>query len=166
MNDDIFAKAFESLDDILSSDLSNFHQPVRRILNPNKLDDWDRAVDHYEEIRKDESDIEKIAMNLGKTSGVVSRVKEHIFFKSHSIIVEDIEQIRRLDEDPEIVNSWCRLRDGDHVGEDENLFRHEQLESIIVLRKKVSQTEAHLRTLAAGYSWNPDEAYNGDISNS
>lgn len=166
MSNDAILRALDSLDDILASDLESIQPSPRRVLDPNKLSDWDKASEYYEEIRQDESDVEKIAANIGKKKAIVSRVKDHIFYKEHRIVIDDIEEYRRLDEDPEIVNSWYRLRDGDFVTEDENLFCHEQLESILVIRRKLSQTEAHLTTIAAGYCWNPDEAYNGDISNS
>lgn len=166
MSDDIFLRAFESLDDILSSDLKNDVPLPKRILDPNKLKDWERADDFYEEIRQDQSDIHKIAINIDKPVVIVSRVKDHIFYKTHKIVIDDIIEFRRLDSDPEIVNSWCRLRDGGHVSQDEDLFRHEQLESILVVRKGLTQTEAHSLTINAGYQWNPDEAYYGDISDS
>lgn len=166
MNDDIILRALESLDEIISSDLINDSPIPSRILDPNKLRDWERADDFYEEIRQDQGDVHKISANIGKPLIVVSRVKEHIFYKKHKIVIDDITEFRRLDSDPEIVNSWCRLRDGGHVQQDMDLFRHEQLESILVTRKGHTQTEAHLLTINAGYQWNPDEAYNGDISDS
>ncbi|AGQ30855.1 hypothetical protein [Serratia liquefaciens] len=157
--------ALDFLDEIISSDLENASTILRVVLDPNKLENWDKAVELYEAIRQDTSDVAKIAENIQKPESVVSRVKEHIFYKKHRIVINDIDEYRRLDADPEIVNSWSRMTEGDHVDEDEKLFRHEQLESIIVMRKDVSQTEAHRTTIACGYTWNPEEAYNGDISN-
>lgn len=165
MNDDFFIKALQSIDEILSDDFEvKKNINARKVLDANKLEDWDRAEDIYEEIRQDISDIPKIAQNLQKSERIVVRVKEHVFIREHEIVIDDIVQIRRLDADPEIVNVWSRLCEGDHVESDLKLFEHEQLESIIEIRHKVSQTVAHRQTVLLGYNWNPDEAYDGDSS--
>lgn len=51
---------------------------------------------------------------------------------------------------------------GDFVPSDIKLFEHEQVESILVKRKELDYNSAHKETLARGYTWNPEEAYNGD----
>lgn len=165
MNDDIFVKAFQSIDEILSVDIDvKAQNSARKILDANKLEDWDRAELIYDEIRNDLSDVPKIACNLRKPERIVVRVKEHIFIREHQIVIDDVAEMRRLDADPEIVNVWSRLCEGDFVESDVSLFKHEQLESIIELRQKVSQTTAHRKTVLLGYDWNPDEAYYGDSS--
>jgi hypothetical protein len=165
MNDDIFIKAIQSIDEIFSLDIEvKANISVRKVLDANKIEDWDRAELIYDEIRKDLSDIPKIASNLRKPERIVVRVKEHIFIREHKIVIDDVEDIRRLDADPDIVNVWSRYCEGDFVKSDLDLFKHEQLESIIEMREQVSQTEAHRKTVLLGYDWNPDEAYYGDSS--
>lgn len=170
MNDDVFIKALESIDEILSIDINAKDSFVRQVIKTETFAQieasWDKAEEFYDEIRKDTEDIDLISQNLLKSPAIVSRVKEHIFVKMHYIEIDEIVQFRRLDADPEIVNSWSRMKQGDLVESDLKLFRHEQLESIIELRKNVTQTEAHKLTLQSGYDWNPDEAYNGNSSNS
>ncbi|GAB50261.1 hypothetical protein [Atlantibacter hermannii] len=165
MNEDFFIKALQSIDEILSDDFEAKKKiTTRKVLDSNNLADWDRAEEFYDEIRQDLSDIPKIANNLQKSERIVNRVKEHVFIRDHEIVIDDLVEIRRLDADPEIVNVWSRLCEGDHVESDVKLFEHEQLESIIEIRQKVSQTVAHRQTVLLGYNWNPDEAYDGDSS--
>jgi len=166
MNDDIFINAFNSIDEILSIDIDAKKQLVRTVLSAKKVEDWDRAEGYYEQIRQDLTDVQLISDNLSKPHRIVSRVKDHIFYREHQIVIDDVVEIRKLDADPEIVNCWSRLCEGDYVSEDLKLFLHEQVESIIEIRQKVSQTIAHKRTIELGYDWNPDEAYNGNSSDS
>ncbi|CAI1819852.1 Uncharacterised protein [Serratia fonticola] len=166
MNDEIFINAFDSIDEILSIDIDAKSNSVRRVLTSDKVEDWEKAEKCYEQIRQDFDDVEIIAANLSKSPRIVNRVKDHIFIREHQIVIDDVTEFRRLDADPEIVNCWSRLCMGDYVGEDLKLFLHEQVESIIEIRLKVSQTVAHLKTIQLGYDWNPDEAYHGNSSDS
>lgn len=171
MNEDIFLKALKSIDEIFSGDVLGKDTLTRTVIkretNTNKiLEAYDKAEVFYEEIRNDADDVALISSNIGTPRDIVSRVKEHIFVRKHNIEINQILEFRRLDADPEIVNSWSRLREGDFVNSDEKLFRHEQVESILELRERITQTEAHRRTVALGYDWDPDEAYNGNSSNS
>lgn len=160
--DGIFDRFLNDLDEQTSSEDLVSITHVRMLLDESNNDDWEKAKQCYEEIRIDLSDINKISVNIKKTERVVTRVKDHLFFQEHIIIVDDIIEKRRLDEDPEIVNSWSRLCEGDFVPSDIDLFEHEQVESILVKRKELDYKSAHEETLARGYTWNPEEAYNGD----
>ncbi len=158
---DIFENAFKNLNDIIEAD-SKIKKKIRIVLNQHVLEDYDKAEVHYDEIRADHTDIEKIAKNISKNPKIVSRVKNHIFYMEHDIIYMDVAQKKRLDADPEIVNSWSRMTLGDFVEADMKLFRHEQMESILVSRQGMNQTSAHNKTIALGYDWNPEEAYDGN----
>lgn len=160
--DDIFKRFLNDLDEIAFNDAPSSIDSVRMLLDESKDEDWEKAKEIYEEIRVDLTDISKISVNLQKTERIVTRVKDHLFFKEHIIIVDDVIEKRRLDADPEIVNSWSRLCVGDFVPSDVDLFAHEQVESILVKRKELDYKSAHKEALARGYTWNPEEAYNGD----
>lgn len=159
---DIFKRFLSDLDEIAFDVEPSPIENVRMLLDESKDEDWERAKEVYEEIRADITDIGKISVNLNKTERVVTRVKDHLFFKEHIIIINEVIEKRRLDADPEIANSWSRLCEGDFVPSDVNLFEHEQVESILVKRKELDYKSAHKETLARGYTWDPQEAYNGD----
>ncbi|EOF5434931.1 hypothetical protein ACK1MO_004719 [Salmonella enterica] len=79
----------------------------------------------YDLIRFDPNDIALIAKNTGWKESIISRVKNHLFFKDH-ILDRGLSQ---FDADPAIVNAWDRLKTGDYTASDINLLRHEQFES-------------------------------------
>ncbi|WP_338570500.1 hypothetical protein VRB37_16540 [Erwinia billingiae] len=160
--DDIFKRFLSDLDEQSFDEQVSSTNTVRMLLDETKDEDWERAHEIYEEIRLDISDIQKISINIKKTERVVTRVKDHLFFREHIIIVNDVVEKRRLDADPEIANSWSRLSVGDFVPSDIALFEHEQVESILEKRKQLDYKSAHIETLARGYTWDPEEAYNGD----
>lgn len=165
MNDDIYQTFLSSLDALLQQDNVEKKSVTRRILRQDRIEDYSKAEDWYETIRQDNTDVELISKNIKKHANIVTRIKEHVFYKEHVIIRDDIVEKKRLDCDPEIVNSWCRMRDGDHVENDLKLFRHEQVETIMMQRKSMHQQQAHQYALDAGYKWNPEEAYDGDSGN-
>lgn len=162
IDDSIFSKFLEDLSEI-SKDITTFsQQSVRMVLDESKDEHWDLAEEIYNEIRSDITDVQKISENIKKTERIVLRVKKHLFYEEHLIVSSDVLEKRRLDADPEIVNSWCRLRDGDFVESDLRFFEHEQVESIIEKRKQLTYKQAHLETEALGYVWKPEEAYDGN----
>jgi len=162
INEDIFNTYLSSLDAILSEESELKRRTVRSVLDQNDADSWDDAVKHYDAIRQDITDIERICVNISEARRVVNRVKDHVFFREHTFIVDDIAVKRRFDADPEIVNAWSRLTEGDHVSSDLELFKHEQVESILERRKGLDYVQAHTETVKLGFNWNPEEAYDGD----
>jgi len=162
INEDIFNTYLSSLDSILSEESTLKNKKARQVLDQNDSDSWDDADKHYDEIRQDISDIARICFNISETEKVVTRVKDHIFFREHIFIKDDIAEKRRFDADPEIVNVWSRITEGDYVPSDIDLFKHEQVESILERRKGLDYVQAHTETIKLGYNWNPEEAYDGD----
>ncbi len=162
INDDAFNKYLSDLDAILSEESKLKSQQARIILDQNDSDSWGEAERHYEEIRNDHKDIDKICSNISESSRVVTRVKDHVFFREHIFIVDDLIEKKRFDADPEIVNAWSRLTEGDHVESDIDFFKHEQVESILERRKGLDYVKAHNEAIGLGYHWNPEEAYDGD----
>ncbi|WP_410756479.1 hypothetical protein [Citrobacter youngae] len=166
MTDSIFDRFLSDLDEIISTEVTLKASKVRKVLDESNDEHWVIAETYYEEIRSDLADVQKICTNIDESERVVTRVKDHLFFNEHIIITDNIEEKRRLDSDPEIVNAWSRLTEGDFTPTDLSFFKHEQVESILEKRKKLDYRSAHLETLNLGYRWNPEEAYDGDPGNS
>ncbi|UKY36464.1 hypothetical protein [Pantoea dispersa] len=162
MNEDIFNRFFNDLSEILTEESENRSFKTRKVLNEEVDEDWVKAGEYYEQIKSDSEDVHKICRNLNETHRVVTRVKDYLFVREHIIISNDVEEKRCFDPDPEIVNAWSRLTVGDFVDSDKKLFKHEQVESILVKREGMDYQSAHLETIRRGYDWKPEEAYNGD----
>ena len=97
----------------------------RQVLNPESISGWEKAESMYDLIRFDPNDISLIAKNTGWKESIITRVKNHLFFKDHMLD----RGLSRFDADPAIVNAWDRLKTGDYTASDINLLRHEQFES-------------------------------------
>lgn len=166
MNESIFERFLLDLDEIINEDVTLKASKVRKVLDESNPEHWEVANTHYDEIRADVEDVKKICLNIKETERVVTRVKDYVFCKEHVIITDSIEEKRRLDSDPEIVNAWSRLTEGDFTPTDIEFFKHEQVESILEKRKSLDYRSAHVETLNLGFKWNPEEAYNGDPGNS
>ena len=106
-----------------------------------------RAVAHaklyYEEIRKNHSDVKKIAKNTGFTQDQIMLVKNYLFLDVHELY----DGIRRFDVSFEIAESWRRLAfDPKSIkNHDLTLLNHELMELRLV-SEGVSQEEAHVIT--------------------
>ncbi|QDV71923.1 hypothetical protein [Botrimarina mediterranea] len=53
------------------------------ILDPDNFDDWDRAEEIYDQIRRSTTDVDEIAKNSGIPRSTVERVKNHLFNNEH-----------------------------------------------------------------------------------
>lgn len=120
------------------------------------LEAFEEAKVEYERIRNDINDVKSISTNIDAEIEEVIRVKEHVFFDSHTKKYGDGRiEYGRLDEDPEIVNAWDRLSQNNHVSSDMDFFRHESYESNLVRAEGMVYNDAHDRTVAAGFTWCP-----------
>ncbi|MBV9494352.1 MAG: Ig-like domain-containing protein [Acidobacteria bacterium] len=122
---------------------------ARRIIDPERIDAWDRAERIYDDIRADASDVSRIAKNTGWAQSRVARIKEHLFFREHGLDAG----IKRFDADPDIANAWSRLAAGDHVPSDVDLLRHEIFESKFESLFRTNYRTAHNAALRAGRNW-------------
>lgn len=165
MNELIFERFLLDLDEIINEEVTLKASKVRKVLDESNDEHWSAADTHYDEIRADVEDVKRICFNIKEAERVVTRVKDHVFYKEHVIVTDNIEEKRRLDSDPEIVNAWSRLTEGDFTQTDLDFFKHEQVESILEKRKSLDYKSAHIETLELGFKWNPEEAYNGDPGN-
>ncbi len=97
----------------------------------------------YEEIRKNHSDVMRIAQNTGFSVDDVLHVKNFLFIDVH--LLED-GAIKRFDECFPIAESWRRLAfDPKHIQKhDITLLQHEIFERKL-MAKGYSQQEAHMK---------------------
>ncbi|MDE1485661.1 RHS repeat-associated core domain-containing protein [Xenorhabdus bovienii] len=129
---------------------SYVHNPSNWI-DPDSLAGWEKAPKFYDKIRADPTDIPTIATNTGWKESHIARIKDHVFFKEHQLR----DGIGRFDADPGIVNSWERLKRGDHVKSDSDLLRHEYFESRFEGIFRTDYDTAHKAAVRSGRDWNP-----------
>lgn len=93
--------------------------------------------------------------NVGKSTiceARIARIKEHVFIKEHALD----SGVRRFDADPDIVNSWNRLKTGDFVKSDVDLLQHEHFESKFEAIFKTDYRTAHDAAIRSGRTWTPE----------
>ncbi|MDB0538638.1 hypothetical protein LBW61_19850, partial [Ralstonia solanacearum] len=122
------------------------------VLDPNTVKGWDAAEGAYDAIRGDATDVSAIAKNTGMSEARIARIKEHVFIKEHVLD----SWVRRFDADPDIVNSWSRLKTGDWVESDLNLLQHERFESKFEAIFKTDYRTAHDAAIRSGRTWTPE----------
>ena len=113
------------------------------ITDPQSARAMKHAVLYYEEIRKNHSDVEKIAKNTGFTYDQVLLVKNYLFMDAHDLG----GSIQRFDESFEIAESWRRMAfsPADIQNHDITLLNHELMEMRLV-NEGLTQDEAHIIT--------------------
>jgi len=89
-----------------------------------KREQW--AVDQYDSIRNSSADVSDIAANLRIPEFQVERVKDHLFFKDHTL--RD-GSVGRFDADADIAEIWKGFQNGTYKADDVQLFKHEYFES-------------------------------------
>ena len=109
-------------------------------------DDIERMDKHaelyYEEIRKTNSDIAKIAKNAGFSISDITKIKNHIFFNKYDLGGLEKE---RFYPNYDMAVSWQRLIDGKNIQEmDMVLLKHEMIESEL-MEKAVDYNTAHIK---------------------
>lgn len=124
----------------------------RQVLNPNRFEGWDAAERVYDSIRADRTDIVAIAQNTGMPEATISRIKTHVFENEHLLDTG----LRRFDADPNIVNAWSRLQQGDFLQSDLVLLSHERFESKFEALFKTNYRIAHDAAEKSGRVWTPE----------
>ena len=104
------------------------------------LDREEQSNKYYEGIRKRKDDIEKIAKNTGWSYESINRIKNHVFYNSHTL--QD-GSIGILDADYDMAVAWQRLINGAFEERDILLLKHEYLESIVEKKYNITNKEAH-----------------------
>ncbi|MDR1564913.1 MAG: hypothetical protein LBS74_08155 [Oscillospiraceae bacterium] len=95
---------------------------------------------YYDEIRKTDSDVAKIAQNSGLTIEEIRIIKQHIFFNEYEL--DGI--VQRFDASYDIAVSWQRLIEGKGLKDmDLVLLKHELLEYNIMKEQNLLYPEAH-----------------------
>ena len=125
---------------------------ARQVLDPSDIRSWDAAEDAYKLIRSDTTDVSTIAKNTGFSESRVARIKDHVFVNEHKLDLG----VRQFDADPEIVNAWSRLKNGDFVQSDLDLLRHEIFESKFEGIFRTDYRTAHEAAIRANRPWSPE----------
>jgi hypothetical protein len=125
---------------------------ARQVLNPDSIKAWDAADGVYGAIRADSKDVGAISKNTGLPAPRIAAIKEHVFFKEHQLD----SGMRRFDADPDIANSWDRLRKGDFVKSDIDLLQHERFELKFESIFKTDYRTAHDAAIRSGRTWKPE----------
>ena len=113
------------------------------ITDPSFLRALSHAEMYYEEIRKNHSDVQRIAKNTGFTTQQVLMIKNYLFVDAHELD----GGYRRFDVSFEIAESWRRLAfDPENIKpHDITLLNHELMEMRLVSDGS-TQDEAHTIT--------------------
>lgn len=98
----------------------------------------DHAKLYYKEIRKQTTDVDRIAENTGYDKDLIKDIKKYLFEDKHDIDGE----IRRFDPDFAIAQSWQRLAQNKIEDHDLTLIKHEIMERKLIA-KGLTQKEAH-----------------------
>ena len=106
-----------------------------------KREKW--ALEEYDKIRRSTTDTSDIAKNLKIEEFRVKNVKDHLFVREHKMRDGNI---RRFDPDPDIAETWNRLRSNQYTEKDLQLFKHEAFESRFESIHKTDYGTAHDKT--------------------
>ena len=120
-----------------------------RIIDPTKVDSWDRAEREYTVFRERSDDVPAIARNTGWSEQRISRIKDHVFYDEHRLD----DGVRRFNADPEMHNAWQRMIDGEHTPSDVKLLEHEYFESRFERIFRTDYRTAHNATIRSGRTW-------------
>lgn len=118
-----------------------------RTLSRLDAEGWDLAEEFYEQMRRTGGGVDEIAQNTGLSRGAVDRAYRHLFLDQHQLD----DGLRRFDADPEIVNAWNRMRNGNHTSADIDLINHERFEAILMNRYGQPYRCAHATANACGF---------------
>ena len=103
--------------------------------------------DRYEEIRRDEDDVEEIARRVGWKPRSIAKVKRHLFIEEHLldryVMLGVPATLTRFDADAAIADAWARLKAGRGTAIDLRLLRHEAAEAWYMRKHGPSYMRAH-----------------------
>lgn len=96
---------------------------------------------YYEEIRKQTTDVARIAKNTGYSKDFIQEIKNYLFLDYHDLSIGK----ERFEPDFAIAQSWQRLAEGRIEKHDLTLLKHEKMEREFI-KLGYSQDEAHKLT--------------------
>jgi hypothetical protein len=105
------------------------------------------ADELYESIRRDETDVGKIARRIGWKPSNIAKIKHHLFIQEHRL--DQYESLgvpavmARFDSDEAIAKAWLRLKAGELSLLDLQLLRHEAAEAWYMRKYGQSYRQAH-----------------------
>lgn len=116
-----------------------FEETIKNLPASKCIEVYEKADCFYEKMRNTSQDILKISNNLNLPKHIVEKIKNHLFIEEHRLK----EGIMRFHSDPDIIDAWQRLIDGNFVKSDLVLLEHELIESSILKGKEVSARIGH-----------------------
>ena len=120
-------------------------------------DEEKRADEMYEEIRKSEVDVAKIAENTGYKKENVQECKNHVFYNTHKldryVSLREPVEIKRFDSNLKQAEAWKRLETGNHTEDDLTWLKHEKAEQYVEKLYDSGYSESHN---AAEKHWSGD----------
>lgn len=121
-------------------ELSIISGAISGAIDPNSDEASIHAEMYYEEIRKNNSDVERIATLMNRSIEQILAVKNYLFIDTH--ILQG--KVSRFDAEIHIAQSWQRLAfmQDKVLPHDRVLIEHELMEMSLV-NSGVSQKEAH-----------------------
>ncbi len=119
------------------------HYPMPE--NPTKQDV--KAVEEYRKISRT-YDIDKIVDSSGMSHDEVVQIKRHVFYDKH----KKYNGYGLLDVDYDMAVAWKRLTNGEPLGRDILLLKHELLEDQLEKEYNLSISEAHAMATKT-YDW-------------
>lgn len=147
-------------DEINAQKRATYAKNRNRIVTGGRNPDSNEASEHaklyYEEIRKRNSDVSKIAKNTGYSEKEIEEIKKYIFYDKHDLGNGKEELFYP---DYMMAESWRRLQEGDPLSHDLTLLKHEKLEKEY-MTNGYSQYDAHiLASKSYNYSKEAREYY-------
>lgn len=111
-------------------------------LNPASERADKHAEQYYEAVRKMQTDVKRIAENIGYSEESIQSIKDFIFNEKHDLG----DRIDYFEPDYFMAQSWQRLIDGKNIlPHDLTLIKHEKMEKELI-SQGYSQVDAHLLT--------------------
>ena len=112
------------------------------LLSKKENDENKKAVEAYNNFKRDNKDIAKIVKSTGLKEKHIKLIKSHIFFKRKKIY----GVMRLLDPSIDMAESWQRLIDGNFNKNDITLLKHEYME-LRLMEKGMNFHDAHGRAV-------------------
>lgn len=133
---------FRGLTNSSDNDKIRISGAIGGALNPDSERADKHAEQYYEAVRKMQTDVKRIAENIGYSEESIQSIKDFIFNEKHDLG----DRIDYFEPDYFMAQSWQRLIDGKNIlPHDLTLIKHEKMEKELI-SQGYSQVDAHLLT--------------------
>ena len=144
-------KTFDKMTE-LNQNVSNKMRPRARSFGipDDKLPGlWAKSEIEYDHIRSLKGDVAKIVQNTSLPEEVITKVKQHVFYDTHELIIDiknntPVTGIKQFDANHNISAAWNRLIEGNFTSSDILLLEHEYAEAMLMNELKMPYSDAHV----------------------